>query len=45
MSILKVRVEASSAVPWAALRRVGPGRAKRIGVVLTGGNFELPQPA
>lgn len=41
MSILKVMVEPSSAVPWAALRRHGPSGARRVGIVLTGGNVDL----
>ena len=44
MSILKVLVEPSSAVPWAALRRHGPSGARRVGIVLTGGNIDLSAP-
>jgi threonine dehydratase len=45
MSILKVLVEPSSAVPWAALRRYGSGGASRVGIVLTGGNIDQSAPA
>lgn len=41
MSILKVLVEPSAAVPWAALRRHGRKGSKRVGIVLTGGNIDL----
>ncbi len=44
MSTLKVLVEPSSAVPWAALRRHGPSGARRVGIVLTGGNIDLSAP-
>lgn len=41
MSVLKVLVEPSSAVPWAALRRHGTGGAGRVGIILTGGNVDV----
>ncbi len=40
MSILKVLVEPSAAVPWAALRCHGPKGSRRVGIVLTGGNID-----
>jgi threonine dehydratase len=42
--VLKIIVEPSGAVPYAAVRAAGaPFKAQRVGIVLSGGNLDLDQ--